>query len=115
MKTILVCKRNLLLFRVAVCSIVLLCSACVTEEIKNDGSVAENKDKSDRECRTFATTGSKMRQSICMSKEEWVVADARQKELDEERERNTNAAFRKIREHSGLSINGDGLDNPNTP
>jgi len=108
-------NKNLSLLWVACCSIALLSSVCVAKEIKKDGSVAESTGKPKRECRTFATTGSKMRRSVCMSKEEWAVADARQKELDAEEERNTDTTFRKIREHSGLSINGDGLDNPNTP
>lgn len=115
MKTNLVRKNNLLVFLVAVCSIALFSAAGIAKEIKKDEPVAQSTGKSKRECRTFKITGSKMQRSICMSKEEWAVADARQKELDEDQERKTNAAFRKIREHSGLSINGDGLDNPNSP
>ena len=35
---------------------------------------------SNRECRTFETAGSKMRRSICMSKEQWTAYDEEQGE-----------------------------------
>ena len=115
MKTIRIQTKKFLFFWVAACCIALLSSASIADDIKKEGAVAESAKKSKRECRTFATTGSKMRRSVCMTKEEWAVADARQKELDKEQERNMEKTFRKIRSHTGLSINGDGLDNPNTP
>lgn len=49
-------------------------TACVTTEEGDDVAASG----SDRECRTVATSGSKMRQSICMTRDQWARVDARQ-------------------------------------
>jgi len=51
----------------------LLASACATQ----DGSEVADAG-SERECRTQTTKGSKMRQSICLTKKEWRRIDAQQ-------------------------------------
>lgn len=105
--------KHALIF-VAMFSIATFCTACVTQNTREDGSVAKSDGDSERECRTYGTTGTKMKRSICRSKEEWAVVDAREQELESEQERETNSFFRRTSESSSL-ITGDGLDNPNAP
>ena len=57
-------KLSLPLF--AVILLASLISACSTSDVAS----------SDRECRTQGTAGSKMRQSVCHSKERWAAIDA---------------------------------------
>lgn len=57
---------------IATLCVAVLCTACVSTE--EGQSLAS----SDRECRTTATAGSKMRQSVCLSKKQWAVIDARE-------------------------------------
>lgn len=114
MKTIRALYKKTFFLCVAAFSIVLLCSTCVTQDSKH-GNVAQKTDKSKKECRSSSETGSRIqRRSICLTKEEWAIVDARQKEIDADKERDKDKFFRRSRENSG-QISGSGLDNPNTP
>ena len=114
MKTICLDRMKAFRFLLIAASIVLLCSACVTQASKS-GSVAQESAKSKKICRSASETGSRIRsKSICLTQEEWAVVDARQKEIDANRERDTDKFFRRSLEKSG-QISGSGLDNPNAP
>jgi len=103
------------LFWLATCGFFLFGSACTTPETGKDGSVARNTDKSDKECRTLETVGSRLRSSsVCMTKDEWAIIDAREKEHEETAERDKDKFFRRTMEKSGFG-GGAVLDNPNTP
>lgn len=56
--------------------VILLLSSCATQ---NSNNLADT--NAQRECRTQATHGSKLRQSICMTKKEWQRFDAQQAAL----------------------------------
>ena len=106
--------RNFL-FWLTSCSIILLFPACTTQETSKQGSVAQNTDKAAKECRTLETVGSRLRSSsVCMTKEEWAIIDAREKEHEETAERDKEKFFRRTMEKSGFG-GAAVLDNPNTP
>ncbi|OGT86620.1 MAG: hypothetical protein A3G96_03025 [Gammaproteobacteria bacterium RIFCSPLOWO2_12_FULL_52_10] len=114
MKTIHMHKMTHSLFCVAAFSTALFCSVGATQEINKDGAEAGSIEKSDRECRTSRSIGSKIRRSQCLSKEEWALVDARQQELEKESQKNKDEYFRRTIQRGGL-IRDDALDNPNTP
>ena len=114
MNTVPTLKKKTFFYCVAAFSIVMLCSTCVTQDSKQ-GNVAQMTEKAKKECRSFSETGSRIqRRSICLTKEEWAIVDARQKEIDADQERDTDKFFRRSLEQSG-QMSGSGLDNPNTP
>lgn len=57
---------------VAVLATAFLVTGCQTA---NDDPMAELAGLQERECRTTKTPGSKMRQSVCMSKSQWAAVD----------------------------------------
>jgi len=67
---------------------------------------------SDRECRALNTNrGTRMRESICMSKEEWAVVDAR--EASQQEENNTNAFLREQLERGATGTTSPTFNMPN--
>ncbi len=114
MKPIHMHKRKRSLTWMAAFGIALLSFAGATQVISSDEAVAESSKKSDRECRTSRSVGSKIRRSQCLSKEEWALVDARQQELEKESQKNKDEYFRRTIQRSGL-VRDDVLDNPNTP
>ncbi len=80
----------------------LLLSACTT----SDGSEVA----SDRECRTFQTSGSKMRRSVCMSADEWAVVDAREAERQEDAD--LDEFFRSQRDQGTTTVTAPSLNSP---
>ena len=83
---------------------VLMLAGCNTPT--SDGSSAAAAD--DRECRPVGGgTGSRMRQSVCMSKEEWAVEDAR----EQEREDVQDEFFRRVGENT-TQQQGPAFDSP---
>lgn len=63
-----------------------------------------------RECRTFETPGSKMRESVCRSKEQWAIVDAGNAE-NESREGLVDEFFRRQGE-LGAQGQGPAFDTP---
>lgn len=61
--------------------LIAACCGCGTSAPQGEGSAAA---AGERECRPVAgATGSRMRQSVCMTAEEWAVADAKAKERED--------------------------------
>ena len=114
MITIQVQNKNPLLIRMGVYGLALSCCICAAQENNNAGAVAEKPAKSERECRTTRSIGSKMRRSFCLSKEEWAMVDAQNQELDSVKQKDKDIFFRRAIQQGGLST-GDILDNPNSP
>ena len=100
--------RQYLLLLVA--CLVVSVTGCVTQTSK-DGVTS---DATERECRTTATIGSKMRRSLCLTKEDWAAIDAKEAEIAADKERDSDEFFRRSYQRSGLTT-GDAMDNPNSP
>jgi hypothetical protein len=67
---------------------------------------------SDRECRAVnANRGTRMRESVCMSKEEWAAVDAR--EADQQSQNNTNAFLREQLERGATGNTSPTFNMPN--
>jgi hypothetical protein len=67
---------------------------------------------SDRECRALNTNrGTRMRESVCMSKEEWAAVDAR--ETDQQTENNKNAFFKEQLERAATGTTSPTFNMPN--
>jgi hypothetical protein len=75
------------------CSFVVLFAGCASSANPEGENTAQ---ASDRECRTERSAGTKMKRSVCMSAEEWAIADAR----NQEKEDLQNEYFRRVRENS---------------
>jgi uncharacterized lipoprotein YajG len=84
---------------------VLMLAGCSTPADTGDGTAAA---ESDRECRPVSgATGSRMRQSVCMTTEEWALADAEAKE----REDIQSEFFRRVGENATQQP-GPSFDSP---
>ena len=114
MKTVSVRKINSFHFWIAASGITLFCSVCGAQEINKDEAVAKSSEKSERECRTSGSKGSKIRRSVCLTKEEWATVDAREQELQTKMDRDKDAFFRKAIQQGSLN-NSDALDSPGGP
>jgi hypothetical protein len=67
---------------------------------------------SDRECRAVnSNRGTRMRESVCMSKEEWAAVDAR--EADQQAQNNSDAFFREQRERGSTGSTSPTFNMPN--
>lgn len=77
-----------------------LFSACAAE---GGSDLAVN----ERECRTFEAGGSKMRRSVCMTREEWAFADAQ----EQRNEQAMDEFFRRALEAGSLG-EGPSFDSP---
>lgn len=73
------------------CCFVLVLAGCASPETTGEDGTAQ---ASNRECRTTGSAGTKMKRSVCMSTEEWAIADA----SNQEREDLQNEYFRRARE-----------------
>ena len=69
-------KNTQALLMTLVTCLLFLSTACTST--RGDGV------SSNRECRTFETAASKMRRSICMSKEQWAAYDEEQGEKEDD-------------------------------
>lgn len=77
----------------AIVGLAALASGCATQD--ETASLAP----SDRECRSLASPGTKMRQSVCMSRAQWAAVDAREAER-QNKEGQTEEFLRQQRELS---------------
>ena len=82
----------------AVLAMVLLGTSCATPDEENVGQLAAL----DRECRTTQTPGSKMRQSVCMSKAEWAATDMANAERIIQEEQ-TSAFLRRMEDYRAMN------------
>jgi hypothetical protein len=99
MKTwLLMFKAGRTLSPLAVLTVVLLGTSCSTSDEESFGQLASL----DRECRTTQTPGSKMRQSVCMSKAEWVATDIAYAERIIQQEQ-TSAFLRRMEDYRALN------------
>jgi hypothetical protein len=100
-------KNNLktCLATMTLCGFAALGSACSTSEASGDGDVA-----SERECRSFEQPGTKMRESVCRSKEQWAIVDAGNAERNN-REELVDEFFRRQGE-LGAQGQGPAFDTP---
>ena len=114
MKDVSVRKMKPFLFWIAASGITLCYSVCGAQEINKDETVAKSVEKSERECRTSRSKGSKIRRSICLTKEEWVTVDAREQEMQTKIDRDKDTFFRKSIQQGSLN-NSDPLDSPGGP
>ena len=76
----------------------LLGTSCATSDEDSIGELAAL----ERECRTTQTMGSKMRQSVCMSKAAWAAVDAENAERII-REEQTAAFLRRMEDYRALN------------
>lgn len=83
----------------------LMLAGCSTPADTGDGTAVA---ASERECRPVSGgTGSRMRQSVCMTKDEWAMADAEAKE----REDIQSEFFRRVGE-SAAQTQAPAFDSP---
>jgi hypothetical protein len=93
--------------------LVLSCCVCIAQESRDTGAVAE-KAATKKECRSTRSKGTKMRRSICLTREEWAEIDAQTKQALSEQEKDKDGFFRRAIQRGGLGT-GDMMDNPNSP
>ena len=92
---------------IALSGLALFGTACATQEEGADGEQVASK----RECRSFSSPGTKMKESVCRTAEQWAIIDAGEAER-QGREGLVDEFFRRAGE-AGAFSEGQGFDNPN--
>ena len=75
------------------CCFILLLAGCASSDNTGDSTSGV---ASAQECRTAGSAGTKLKRSVCMSAEEWALADAKAQESEDLK----NEYFRRVRENS---------------